>query len=189
MTYTDFTAKWPHEEIPDVYEGLAQICKLNGNDDVAILTLSKLDLDTDGLEESGVTYEPTHQNETSLDPAGNWLDSNTLPYIVVPLCWPSDHPTSSLGCLCTVLYGGAHCHAVVGDFGPSHKFGEGSLALHRTLGFERIVDGKVQDCGIDSGVTILFHTAHKVPDGSVTAELINQLAEPLFEAWANGSNG
>ena len=47
---------------------------------------------------------------------------------------------------------------VFADTGPKTKIGEGSIALHRSLGFERVrPNGHILDAGIDSGVvTIVF---------------------------------
>jgi hypothetical protein len=46
---------------------------------------------------------------------------------------------------------------VFADFGPQTKLGEGSIELHRRLGFERVKNNKIQDVGIGPGViTIVF---------------------------------
>jgi len=38
---------------------------------------------------------------------------------------------------------------IVADYGPKSKIGEGSLALFRAFGYERVVNGRIKDFGID----------------------------------------
>ena len=49
--------------------------------------------------------------------------------------------------------------------GPRHGIGEGSIALHRALGHETIVNGRLRNVGIDRGViTIVFpHSGDGAP--------------------------
>ncbi len=65
------------------------------------------------------------------------LDSNTIPFAVIPGTWHrSGKPGPKLGDL-GVAYrrsNGKMAFFVVGDTGPSKKLGEGSVALHHALG-------------------------------------------------------
>jgi hypothetical protein len=45
--------------------------------------------------------------------------------------------------------------AAFADFEPQTKLGEGSIELHRRLGFERVKNNKIQDVGIGPGVTTI----------------------------------
>lgn len=130
--------------------GLAWMCWLPN----ALYFESDLDLDTDGEPEPGVKYEPTHQRGLSI---GGGVNSNRVPYIVLPIGFAKDHGVR-LGDVAAVLYRDRLEFAVYADNGPRQKFGEGSIALHRALGFERIgKDKRIIDVGIPSGVvTILF---------------------------------
>ena len=114
---------------------------------------SDLDLDTDGKRSPGVAYEKTHQDQTSL--AG--VDSNVTPYFVLPGGFAAQHGIK-LGDLAVVLYRDRIEFAVYADSGPRSKIGEGSIALHRALGFERVGGGgRIIDVGIPRGVvTVVF---------------------------------
>jgi hypothetical protein len=65
------------------------------------------------------------------------LDSNQIPFIVIPSSWSSSRYRGvRLGDFALVyrLSNGTHSPAVVGDVGPRSKLGEGSVALHQALG-------------------------------------------------------
>ena len=62
-----------------------------------------------------------------------------------------------------VIFGLRVAFACFVDVGPKTSLGEGSIALHRELGFETVHNGKVnRKWGIDSGVvTIVFPRSGK----------------------------
>lgn len=117
---------------------------------------SDLDLDTDGKEDPGISYERTHQAETSIDPGGRRVSSNSTPYFVLPGGFGAQFGIK-LGDVAAVLFNDKIEFAVLADTGPRSKIGEGSIALHRSMGFERVVKGRIKDIGITSGVvTVVF---------------------------------
>lgn len=71
------------------------------------------------------------------------LDSNTIPFAVVPTTWQRDgKPGPKLGDF-GVAYrtsNGKLAFFVVGDTGPRNKLGEGSVALHKALGNDPFVE-------------------------------------------------
>lgn len=183
MTYDDFLAKAKGSVArPDIaYRGLEKAHKLYLADGTAaFLTLSDLDLDTDGKSSAGIRYESTHQSRTSIDPAGEWCDSNLIPFYVLPIGWPVG--LCELGTLATILYGGRHVHAIYADAGPRVKYGEASLAVHRALGFERVKDGRIVDVGIGGGVTTLIHLGQTANYPCTFAE-IQAAGENAFRKW------
>lgn len=126
-------------------KGLDYMCKLPG----ALLFTSDLDLDTDGKTLPGVAYDKYHQGKVSY--GGSSVDSNELPYFVLPAGFASQHGIEPYD-IAAVLYEDRIEYAQYVDNGPQDKIGEGSVALHRSLGFERLVDRRIIDCGIDRGV-------------------------------------
>ncbi len=140
-----------------------------------------LELDTDGS--SYYDQDPTGQNDTSLHDAHDRpLDSNRVPYFVLPCKGFCDKFGIHLGDVAAVIYGNHIEFAVYGDCGPSNKLGEGSIALHRALGHETVHNGKLRNEGIDSGViTIVFPRSGK-PDDPQTPEKIRRIARNLFAA-------
>jgi hypothetical protein len=120
-----------------------------------LVYLSKLDLDTDGGGD--LKWEPTHQNGTSLDPSGKLIQSNDIPYFVLPGGF-AQTVGIKLGDLGAVFYQDKMEFVIFADTGPKRKIGEGSICLHRSLGFERVKpDGHIRDVGIDRDVlTLVF---------------------------------
>lgn len=152
----------------------------------AFLTLSDLDLDTDGVREPGIHYESTHQSRTSLDPKGEWLNSNALNFIVVPIGFSERHGSAvGIGTLATVVYAGRVAHSVVADLGPRQKFGEGSIALHRALGFERVHDGHIVDVGIDRGVLMLIYLRSQIGLARFSQHDIDKACAPLWAKFTS----
>jgi hypothetical protein len=159
--------------------------------DGALYFESDLDLDTDGEEDPNITYEPTHQNETTLRKAGGKsLNANVVPFFVLPgLAFSASKKTVTvagvtvkLGDIAAVLYKDKIEFAVFADTGPKAKIGEGSIALHRSLGFERVKsNGHIRDVGISKDVlTIVFPGSG---DGTAqTPEAIRTKGKKLFEA-------
>lgn len=139
---------------------------------------SKLDLDDDGS--SYAKQDPDGQAQTSLsDAKGNGVDANAVPYFVLPVHGFYRTMGVKLGDIAAVIYNGKLAFAIFADAGPHNKIGEGSIELHRLLGHETIVNGKLHDVGIDNGVvTIVF-------PGSGNGKLlsndkINEIGQTLF---------
>lgn len=154
--------------------GLQSFCKVFSADGKpAFVSTSDLDLDTDGKKNPNIRYEKTHQNQTSIDSNGSWLDSNTLNFIVLPGGFEKDFGGVHIGCLATIIYKDKVAHAIYADVGPKDKFGEGSIALHRALGFERVKNGKIIDIGIDNNVVIILHINSKISKTPCTQDQIN----------------
>lgn len=147
--------------------GLQSIVKVFADDgSAAFISVSDLDLDTDGKRDPAIKYEPTFQEQTSIDPKGEWCDSNDINFIVLPGGFVDRHGGPSmipLGCLATVIYKDKVAHAIFADVGPRGKYGEGSIALHRALGFERVgKKGKIIDLSIEGDVTIVLYLGTRV---------------------------
>jgi hypothetical protein len=71
------------------------------------------------------------------------LDSNAVPFIVIPSSWhKGGTPGVKLGDFAVVVRRstGKMSPAIVGDLGPKTKLGEGSVALHWALGNDPFVD-------------------------------------------------
>lgn len=86
--------------------------------------------------------DPYRQSGTSMRYAnGRSLDPTRVPYVVVPL----KSNLAKLGDLVVVEYRGRSVLAVVGDKGPAHRFGEGSMALAKQLG--------INPSGVSGGVS------------------------------------
>jgi Fungal chitosanase of glycosyl hydrolase group 75 len=162
--------------------------------DGALYFESDLDLDTDGEKDPNIKYERTHQNRTTLRKAdGKPLNANTIPFFVLPGLHFDGHAVTiedikiNLGDIAAVLYKNTIEFAVFADTGPAKpknpvtKIGEGSIALHRSLGFERVKNGRIRDVGIDKDVvTIVFPGSG---DGTVqTPEAIREKGKQLFKA-------
>jgi len=116
---------------------------------------SLLDLDTDGSRFAA--QDATGQSDTSLhQPDGKPVDSDSVPFFVLPGSF-GEELGFSLGDVAAVIFEDKIEFAVFADHGPSKKLGEGSIALHRSLGHETIRGGKLHDEAIDANVlTIVF---------------------------------
>lgn len=165
--------------VPVHFEGLERMFNLPGG---PLYFDSDLDLDTDGERDPGIVYERTHQDKTSLAyPSGRYLNANKTGFFVLPGGFYRGYGIH-LGDIGAVLYKDRLCFGVFGDVGPSDKIGEGSIAMHRALGFERVrPDGQIRDLGIGGGViTIVFPNSG---DGTPqTAEAIQSMGEQLFQS-------
>lgn len=162
---------------PDL-AGLEFMCKLPGGQ---LFFQSDLDLDTDGKKDPGIIYESTHQSQTSIDQSGTIVSSNSTPYFVLPGGFYGQFGIK-IGDVAAVLYKDRIEFAVFADTGPKKKIGEGSIALHRTLGFERIrPNGHILDAGIDSDVvTLVFPgSGNGKPQ---TPDNIRQIGKAAFNA-------
>lgn len=150
----------------------------------AFFSVSDLDLDTDGQADPNIRYESTNQGETTIDPGGKWCNSNKLNFIVLPIGFKERRGGVKLGCLATVVYKNKVAHAIFADEGPKTKYGEGSIALHRALGFERVKNGKIVDVGIDPPVGILIYIGSNIGKTPVIQADIDKACAPL---WAKFS--
>ena len=118
---------------------------------------SKLSLDLDGSP-FWVQDQPDSQAQTSVKwDDGVDVDSNIYNYFVLPGNFWNAHGFRE-GDIGVVIYGLRIVFACFVDVGPKGSLGEGSIALHRELGFETVRNGVVNTkWGIDSGVvTIVF---------------------------------
>ncbi|MDR3690884.1 MAG: glycoside hydrolase family 75 protein [Fimbriimonas sp.] len=152
--------------------------------EAAFLSESKLDLDTDGVTDPNIKYDPDHQGQTSIDGSADWLDANTLNYFVLPIGFTGRHGGIRLGCLASIVYGDRIAHAIFADSGPTDKFGEASINVHRSLGFERVVDSKIVNVGIDNDVWILVFIGSHIAT-PCTQDEIDAAAHPLWEAMTS----
>ena len=116
---------------------------------------SLLDLDSDGSKFAAA--DPTGQSGTSLtQPDGSPVDADTVPYIVLPGHFYQQF-NIRMGDIAAVMFNGLLEFAVFADVGPHNKIGEGSIALHRSLGHEVVINGVFHDDAIDENVvTIVF---------------------------------
>lgn len=131
--------------------GATHICKLPG---LQIYYESSLQLDSDGSKYA--VQDKTGQAGTSLRDHGHAIDSDRIPYFVLPGAFASAHHIR-LGDIAAVIHNSRLAFAVFADHGPSWKIGEGSIALHRLLGYERIKQGRLHDAGIPGEViTLVF---------------------------------
>ena len=160
-------------------EGAEGLWTLRGAQGWALYLRSDLDLDTDGPKQSGIRYDQYHQDETALRyKDGMSVSSHLIPYVVIPGQWSTG---IKLGDYCLVQYKDKITSAIVADIGPRTKIGEGSIALHDMLGFDRVKGDKIVDVGITSGVRTVFFPGSG--DGKChTFEVINQAAWDAWEA-------
>lgn len=161
----------------------------------AIYTESKLDLDTDGINNgkiiepnpkhhAGSGWDSDHQWQTSYDAAGSWLCALDIPYFVLPGGFASRHGIA-LGMVGTVLFHEEPVHAVYVDNGPAAKYGEASVKVHESFGITIVKNGRIRNIGIDAGVHILMYPGAQVakPNDHFTVEAVNNLAEPLYKKF------
>jgi len=138
---------------------------------------SLLDLDSDGSRFA--SQDATGQSDTSLhQPDGKPVDSDAIPFFVLPGGFNSQFGIR-LGDVAAVIFRDRVEFAVFADHGPSKKLGEGSIALHRSLGHETIGGGRFHDEAIDADVlTIVFPGSG---DGSPqTPDKIRETGARLF---------
>jgi hypothetical protein len=140
---------------------------------------SLLDLDTDGSRFA--EQDQTGQSDTSLhQPNGKPVDSDAVPFFVLPGRFERKFGIK-LGDVAAVVFKDKIEFAVFADHGPRTKLGEGSIALHRSLGHETIRGGRLHDEAIDRDViTIVFPASG---DGTPqTPEKICTIGKALFSA-------
>ncbi len=184
------------EVVDEHLTGLAWMTKVYSQlgDHAAFLSESKLDLDTDGKKDPSIDsskYDHDHQDTTSLDTTGTWLNANKISYFVLPGGFATKvagkvprHGGIPLGCLGTLVYKEKLAHVVFADIGPEHKFGEASINAHRVLGFERVKNHSIIDAGMDSGVYLLVYVGSQVsPLANFTQADIDHQAAALWSKF------
>jgi hypothetical protein len=138
------------------------VCGMNG----AVFFKADMDIDCDGRRTAKCNSgtDPWYQSSTAFQQSnGAYLDSEKLPYVVVPS--PSDgwnYRSSGIrgGSVAAVIHKGKVQYAVVGDIGPAGIIGEASYATAEALG----IDPDPGTGGAASGVTyILFKNSEVAP--------------------------
>lgn len=115
-------------------------------DDLSVTFTAKAAIDGDG---SGASHgDPDFQPRTSLRLNGVSLNSDIVPYIVVPPAIIQGVKPIVLGSRAVVGFGRRTVEAVVGDVGPHAKLGEISIACAEALG----IPSSPNTGGVDSGV-------------------------------------
>lgn len=135
---------------------------------------SKFAIDNDGIggNEGG---DPAHQSDTSVhDMDDRPLHAGQLPFVVLPLPHkkPSIPQLTDLGLglgdfgICYWKNGTA-CPVIVGDLGPAHKLGEGSVKAAQILGIDPDPNvGGIDATEVPPGVLmVLFPKSAKVKKG------------------------
>ncbi|MFL6262904.1 MAG: glycoside hydrolase family 75 protein [Thermoanaerobaculia bacterium] len=157
-------------------KGVKAIFKLPGGQ---LYYDSALELDSDGSRFAA--QDRTGQSDTSLhQPDGSPVDADTVPFFVLPLGGFRRQFGIELGDIAAVLHRDQVEFAVFADMGPPQGLGEGSIALHRSLGHETIRGGRFHDEGIDRDViTIVFPGSG---DGTPqTPERVREVGRKLFQ--------
>lgn len=169
------------------FKGLKKMLRLP---DGTLFIDADLDTDADGSPRATEIDPKYGQLSTSLSFAGQdderqWVNSEEVPYIVLPLEFYKDMGIG-LGDVAAVIWRGRVVYAIFADVGPKDLIGEGSVALSEGLGFDpwKERDGTRQIVsGIESDVLMIVFPG-SAPDG-LTVENINQKtierAKPLFE--------
>lgn len=146
---------------------------------------SLLNLDTDG----SIYYaqDAQGQNRTSIENAdGSPVDADVVPYFVLPERGFYQQFGIKLGDVAAVIYRGKIEFAVFADeYGHQHleeQLGEGSIALHRALGHETIVGGKLIDEAIDGDVITIVFPGSGIEGKPQTPEKIREIGRRLFLA-------
>lgn len=156
--------------------------QVQDNGQLIMVTTSQLDLDTDGQRISGVIYDKTHQDDTSLHwPQGSPLASHLTPFVVIPGGDWGPKRGLKLGDvgLATIDGHDKVVPVLIGDIGPKAKIGEGSLALHKEFGFDRVRGKRIQDVGLDGPFTMVLFPG----TGDGVAHERAWVAEKAWQRW------
>lgn len=116
-----------------------------------------------------------------------YVNSEEISYIVIPRSFIKEYGVE-LGDFVTVYNEKTqkYAHAIVADFGPSEKIGEGSIALAQKLGLEDLSPKKG---GQSDGIRYLIYPKSKLspalPKGSEAEKeiLIQKQGEALLKEW------
>jgi len=117
------------------------------------------------------------------------LDSNAIPFVVIPGKWNRRFEDAGLGDVAAVYRksNGRLEFAVVGDTGPNNKLGEGSVALHLALGNDPFVTRSgVRRAGHGIGgrdVVYLLFPGSRSAMRAFTAEAIRAEGRRQLEAF------
>jgi hypothetical protein len=117
------------------------------------------------------------RSRARIDPR-RYVDSSTVPYIVLPGREFRDR--AELGDMAMVFFRDISVAAIYADVGPSHKIGEGSIALATALDFY---------AGINAGrerrdvVYVVFPGSRAAPPWPLTLDQIHAAATARLEAW------
>ncbi len=182
-----------------------QVRELRRLPDGSVAYTSKLAVDLDGSPFAcSADHGATDQCPTSLMLPGPHgaevpVDSDRIPYVVIPAAGPDDVRgefsrltgvrTGDLG---VVIYHGRVVPVIVADTGPYALLGEGSLALHRALGRElctkrdatgtcRAVVDEMESIGGDV-TTVLFPGS--APQGLTPATIGTVVRREALRRWA-----
>jgi len=158
--------------------------------DALYLKVSDVDLDSDG---SHLLGDATSKGKTSLG-----VNSNTVPFVVLPIHWGHGVKLGDFGVIWTEAHtvNGKHFNeaftaVIAGDFGPAvddlnpdrHKIGEASLEAFRRLGHERVKDGAVVDNSLETMARIVFFVGSGDGTKKTAAEIdakVKALLTPFF---------
>lgn len=122
--------------------------------------------------------DPYRQAETSVRYRnGRSLDPTRVPYVVIPI----GYTAAKNGELVVVEYGGRSALAVVGDRGPRHRFGEGSMALAVALG----INPSGTSGGVGSGVKYTF-LGTTVGTTASESEMLGKLRDQSIALQSSG---
>ena len=105
------------------------------HDDGSVSWVAGMMIDGDG-EPTNMGKDPDWQYDTTLHKDGQPIDSNTVPYIVVPPAVIQGVKGIVLGCQADAhhIETGKGTSAVVADVGPHKKIGEASMECARRVG-------------------------------------------------------
>jgi len=126
--------------------------------DGVIRFMGNFDIDGDGGP--NIDHDPCWQPDTSLHHNGKPINSQTVPYVVIPLGILEKVGPIGLGCMCIITntITKKSANAVLADLGPSRKDGEGSAELARRIG----LSGNARTGGEDRRI-ILYEIHIGVP--------------------------
>lgn len=176
-----FRARFSECDVHDTCGGkkLQYGCSQDRNRNTVLLKLkggtvffdAKLGLDADGSPLSKRNPGVTDQSETSLryPTAGKpSVDSDKVPYIVIPGGGFAAALGIKLGDIAAVVYSDQVVYALVADQGPTCKLGEGSIELHERLKHKVCLARndahectRLHDAGIESDVLYFIFPGSK----------------------------
>ena len=155
---------------------------------------AKMDIDADGSTLSKRREFP-NQPETAFryPTTDTSLDSERVPYIVLPIGDLRRTAGVGTGDLAAVIKDGRLQFAIVGDVGPPPKIGEGSLKLHANLGHNTCTTydengncSQFTDVSIDAPVLyFVFPNSRTLIFDGLSAENINaRIASAGTDLWS-----
>ena len=156
---------------------------------------AKMAIDADGSVLSKRAERPNQPETAFRYPVSNLsLDSEHVPYIVLPI-GPLLHASGvGTGDLAAVIQDGRLQFAIVGDVGPPPKIGEGSMKLHANLGHNTCTTydqdrncSQFTDVSIDPPVLyfVFPNTRQLIYDGLSPGNINERIATVGRDAWNN----